>query len=273
MTEKKPPVYILIRTSGRPKFFSVMMDSIKKQTYENIITITHSDDPNDDYVQGDIILNGEKPTGPDIGRAPYNLYCNRLLDAIPEDAAEGWFHFMDDDDMYYDDRAIENFVNMSNIDAVNVARSDRGGGKIWPRYWRGQKSFQTQCFLINVKYRKSATWWSKTAGDHHYSKQLTAFLPINWIDNLIVAKAQEGKGRGHRYDLGEAPKDTQKKSTKKELVPVYFLKKNKKPRAAQAEQYDIRLMTEKLAYRLQQRGIGKILDKTKYDDFVNNVMK
>ena len=55
------PVYILIRTANRPIFFRNMMESIKRQTYKNIVTIVHSDNPNDLYVEGDI-LSGHKGT-------------------------------------------------------------------------------------------------------------------------------------------------------------------------------------------------------------------
>lgn len=53
-------VYILIRTANRPMFFQHMMESIKKQTYKNIVTIVHSDNPNDLYVEGDIIIRSER---------------------------------------------------------------------------------------------------------------------------------------------------------------------------------------------------------------------
>src|SRR5690606_14820581 len=78
-----PPVYLLIRTSERPSKFRVMMQSVRNQTYPNIITIVHSDNEKDEYVEGDIIIRGEKLTV-ENGSGFYNLYCNALLDAIPD---------------------------------------------------------------------------------------------------------------------------------------------------------------------------------------------
>lgn len=193
MTE---PVYILIRTSGRPNYFKKMMESIEKQTYPNIVTIVHTDDPKDTYIKGDKIIRSKR--NPKLGRGHYNLYCNKLLNAIP--GKVGWFHFIDDDDQYASDDVIERLVKLSKKDHVNVARSDRGRGKIWPKYWKNQRSFQTECFFVNVRYKNIGTWWTKRAGDHNYSKQLTKKIPINWIEKLLICTTNGGKGRGERKD-------------------------------------------------------------------------
>jgi hypothetical protein len=193
------PVYILIRTSGRPKFFKCLWKSIQQQTYSNIITITHSDNTRDKYVKGDIIIRSRPE--PHKGRGFYNLYNNVLLANIPK--GQGWYVFVDDDDMYAAPNVIERFVKAAKTDYINVARADRGRGKVWPKTWRGQKVFQTECFMLHTKYKKMAKWWAKQGGDHYYTKQITKKLPINWIDNLIVCKAQAGKGRGLRLDKGQ----------------------------------------------------------------------
>ena len=69
--------YILLRTSNRPKFFKVCMESIKAQDYPNIVTIVHTDDPKDDYVEGDIIIKGERDYQARSGF--YNLYNARVI--------------------------------------------------------------------------------------------------------------------------------------------------------------------------------------------------
>jgi hypothetical protein len=177
-----------------------MMESIRQQTYDNIVTIVHTDDPKDDYIEGDIIIKStlDKNLGPGF----YNLYCNKLLDAIPDDVP-GWYHFIDDDDMYYDADVIERLVRESKKDHMNVGRSMRWSGKVWPKHWGEQKSYQTECFFLHTDHKNLGRWWNKRGGDHNYSGQITAVLPINWIDNLIICKAQVGKGYGKRYDLDE----------------------------------------------------------------------
>jgi len=71
------------------------MASIKAQDYPNIVTIVHSDDKNDKYVEGDIIIRSEREPK-SKGNAPYNLYNNTLLQAIPDDKP-GYYFFIDDD--------------------------------------------------------------------------------------------------------------------------------------------------------------------------------
>jgi len=195
------PFYILIRTSKRPKFFAVMMESIKQQTYPNIITIVHTDDPADTYVTGDIIIKGERIPKLKKGHAPYNLYNNRLLQTIPE--GDGWYHFIDDDDKYAAPDVIEKTVVRCKKQEINIVRVKRWSGSIWPKTW-GQRSYQTECFILHTKHKGLATWWDKTGGDHNYSGQITKKLQINWIDGIIICEAQEGKGHGDRFDIGEA---------------------------------------------------------------------
>lgn len=198
------PVYILIRTSRRPEFFKRCYESILNQTYKNIVTIVHTDDPRNDYVRGDIIIKGHS-YHPKSGKGYYNLYNNRLLDAIPD--GWGWYHMIDDDDMYYNKKAISTLVKQSKPHMVNVARVKRWGSSVWPKNWRRQRSFQTECFFIHSAYKKLGRWWGNKGGDHYYSRQMTNKLPINWIDGLIICKAQEGKGHGSLLDIGKAKVD------------------------------------------------------------------
>ena len=193
------PVYILIRTSRRPEFFGKMMESVERQTYPNIKTIVHSDDPRDEYVRGDIVLKLPAFTR-EFGTGPYNLYQNRLLDAIPD--GPGWYCFIDDDDMYASDDVIERLVKNAKRDHINVGRVTRWNGVIFPSQWGKQKSFQTEIFFLHADHKKKAKWWGNKGGDHHYTKQLTRVLPINWIDNLMICVAQEGKGHGKKIDKG-----------------------------------------------------------------------
>jgi glycosyltransferase involved in cell wall biosynthesis len=189
------PVYILIRTSNRPKCFKTLMESIESQTYPYIKTIVHTDDPKDTYAKGDIIVKGKRSKK---GNAPYNLYNNTLLQNILD--GPGWYVFIDDDDAYTASDVIEKFVKNAKEDYINVAKADRGHGRIWPKHWKKQTSFQTECFMLHTKHKNLAKWWNKKGGDHHYTSQITKVLPINWIEDLIVCKAQIGKGRGLRKD-------------------------------------------------------------------------
>lgn len=194
-----------------------MMETIKEQTYKNIVTIIYSDDPRDDYVTGDIIIKGtiyEKS----LGDATYNLYCNDLLRNIPNE--DGWIYFLDDDDELTTPDAIGRIIKKCDRNAVNAFKVSRNNGKIVPEKWQSQRSFQTECFIIHTDHKLKASWWSHKGGDHHFTKQLTKVLPINWIDGDIVCKAQTGKGYGKKLDKDGKVFDGNGTFTEKSYVNV-----------------------------------------------------
>lgn len=203
------PVFVLMRTSGRPSFYATCMESISRQDYPHIITIVHKDSRNDLYCHdADIVLYSDRIEA--NGPGHYNLYCNKLLQAIP-DIADGWYHFIDDDDAYSTDDVISQLVAMSDRDKINVGKSQRADNVIYPARWGGdQDSFQTECFFLHLSHRNKAHWPHTRGGDHYYSKQLTAMMPINWID-LLICKAQAGKGYGLRMDYHEQTQYYRKK--------------------------------------------------------------
>lgn len=249
------PVYILIRTSGRPKFFACMMESIKNQTYKNIVTIVHSDDPRDKYVTGDIIINGTV-YGPEYGDGTYNLYNNRLLKAIPK--IPGWFHFIDDDDRYASSDVIERLVKNSKKDHINIARVKRWNKTVFPRHWRNQNSYQTECFFLHTDHRFKGKWWGNKGGDHNYSKQITKVLPKNWIEDLYICEAQEGKGHGRKLDKGG--KITERPHLKPETpISVLGLRKHMTGnRKEWIKAGQIKILPYEIALKLERLGKAKI---------------
>ena len=250
------PVYILVRTSGRPLFFKSMMESIKNQTYKNIVTIVHSDDPRDKYVEGDIVIKGTV-FGPEFGNGTYNLYNNRLLKTIP--VGPGWYHFIDDDDMYASQDVIAKLVEKSKRDCINVGRVQRWNKTIWPKHWGSQQSYQTECFFLHTDQKNKAQWWGSRGGDHHYSKQLTKFLKINWIDNLLICKAQDGKGHGRKLDKGGKKFDYSKSIKPDEEIPVLgLLRYQRGPRKAWIKHGEIKMMKYATALKLEKNNIVKI---------------
>lgn len=258
------PVYILIRTSNRPVFFAEMMESIKNQTYKNIVTIVHSDDPRDEYVTGDIILR-DTAYGPEHGDGTYNLYNNRLLKAIPGDKP-GYFHFIDDDDKYDNPDVIQRLVESAKPDHINVGRVKRWNKTIFPRRWKNQKSFQTECFFVHTDYRFKAKWWGNKGGDHYYSKQLTKILPINWIEDLIICRAQEGKGHGQRLDKGKKFKKRVDLPPETQVIVIGLRKNLKGKKSLWIKPGQTKVMRYDYASQLEKEGKVKI---TNYQENFN----
>lgn len=257
------PVYILIRTSRRPEYFRRMMETIKSQTYKNIVTIIHGDDPRDKYIEGDIIIRGTA-YGKEYGSGPYNLYQNRLLAAIPD--GPGWYHFIDDDDEYAAPDVIEKFVDNSFSDHINVCRVVRWNGKVVPEKWGVQRSYQTECFMVHTDHKKKAKWWANLGGDHDYSKKLTRVLPINWIENLIVCRAQTGKGHGRRLDV-EGKFKTCSDFLPDDKIAVLVLRPYKSgQRRDWLRQGEIKMIDYKKACELEKLGVVKITNHGIYTE-------
>ncbi len=256
------PVYILIRTSNRPLFFARMMETIKNQTYNNIVIIVHSDDPRDEYITGDVIVRGTA-YGPEYGNGTYNLYNNRLLKAIPP--VPGWFHFIDDDDEYASPDVIEKLVKNSKKDHVNIGRVQRWNKTVWPKNWGSQKSYQTECFFIHTDYKSKGRWWGNKGGDHHYSKQLTKVMPLNWIEDLLICKAQSGKGHGLRLDKDGAKPDYSTVLKPDQKIPVLGLFRNRSQnKDERINQGEIKRMRYKSALKLENEGKVKITNYGTY---------
>ena len=58
-------------------------------------------------------------------------------------------------------------------------------------------------------------------------KQLTKILPINWIENVLICKAQEGKGHGRKCDRGGKRPDYSDFMEADQKIPVLGLVKNR----------------------------------------------
>lgn len=195
-------LFILTRTSSRPHFFSYLKESIEKLTWPGkIVHIVHTDDPRDTYVTGDIIIRGESlldvPVMYPLHPGQYNLYNNRLLDAIPE--ADGWVHFIDDDDEYASPDVFERMLENADHNKVIVGHVRRGRGII-PPGWGTQTSFQTEIPIMRVPIARSARWPVTTSGDHAYTGAIVKQYGCQWVDDVLIATTREGKGRGKRND-------------------------------------------------------------------------
>jgi len=175
------------------------MDSVRSQTYRNLFTIVHSDNMEDTYLEGDIIIRGEKYPS-EAGTFPANLYCNRLMDAIPD--SNSWYFFLDDDDKIHSPDSIERAIDLSLQDHINVTKAiwkdtaDPRIIRIFPDDYHGKiTTFSTGCFILHSKYKDKARWWADCCGDLNYTSKLN--LPINWID-VIMQEQQISKGYGKK---------------------------------------------------------------------------
>lgn len=199
------PLYILTRTSGRPLLYRRLRESIAALSYPGrVVHIVHSDCRRDTYVEGDcdILIRGENLRNLPVKSRPgqYNLYCNRLLEVV-RGLPSGWVHFIDDDDEYAASDVFERMLEGADGTAIRVGRVHRGGGVYYPAHWGKQSSFQTEICVFPSSIALEGRWPATTGGDHYYTRQLTRSYPLEWMEDVLIARTIVGKGRGNRRDL------------------------------------------------------------------------
>lgn len=202
-----PKINILTRTSNRPNFFSSCKKSIDHQTYKNIRHIISIDDNDSEYYVKNldyIKVQKRKPTSkllPGVGYAPHNLYHNDLNNQVKE----GWIMYLDDDDFFLRDDAVEIITkNLNNEDSLVFWRVDFKV-KLIPEdeYWEKEPQYRHVCmpgFMFHSKYKEQAIFDDLSWSDYKVVSDLYKIIPHKiWI-NEILTGVQEGRGRGKRLD-------------------------------------------------------------------------
>ena len=235
--DEKPIVNILTRTSGRPKYFKNCIESIRKQTYPNINhLISVDDDASEKYVKEytDNYIRVEKYKG-NIPRwdpvirvrrpAPYNLYLNDLREQV----IEGWIMFLDDDDIFTENNAIEEMIKNIRTDDDLVLWKVRFPERIIPgdvlfnKKMIALNHFSMIGFMYNKKYDDQAKFDYYSGGDFFFISQLAPKIPNSvWIDKIYtgIQRNDSMGGFGRKDDLRkdnpkiQQPKIQQPKNTR-----------------------------------------------------------
>ena len=168
---------ILIRTSERHDFFKKCVESILNQKYKGKINIYVSCDTLNTckYVQNYknleyIFINKKNNT------YGFNLYCNKLLDMVKD----GWIIFLDDDDMFLTDHALEIISNSitheNDLIIWNFLRADK---IIKPGVVLKKGELDTTCFCFHSKYKKISNWVPIRCSDYYFFKKLDEKTKFN----------------------------------------------------------------------------------------------
>jgi len=214
-------VYLLTRTANRPKMFARLRESVLAQRFDGeIIHVVHAETGHADYAEGNVVVRG--PRLPKILNmtAPWELYNQRLLEAVSgmlhgtEGAKAafppGWVMFIDDDDMFTSDTAVAEALAQAFVtdDQLLVWKVERENGRISPFEWPGELSTEKGriCWegaAHHTKYIGYAHVDGDDGGDGRYWRDLARFLPITWVDAVIMRPqldGRAGKGHGRRRD-------------------------------------------------------------------------
>jgi len=195
-------INIITRTHNRPKHFKICQESILNQTYKNINHIVGSD-TDCNYYDNYIRLHPEeaKYPVPQYGsyKAPWNLYLNELAKYVKE----GWIIYLDDDDKFVSNQAVETIVhNIENEDYMMFWRVNING-IIYPNDQMFGKIVAGNISGIGFTFHSKhlpVDWGSWNFGDYRVMTQLAGKISQKWVD-LVLTQTQG------RPNLGRQPID------------------------------------------------------------------
>lgn len=203
--------YILTRTSNRPEGFKRCFNSIKSQNYSKVKHIVSCDSKRDksylsEYDLSIITVEKKQKTSKEdkdnLTFAPYNLYCNELLQQVDE----GWILFLDDDDFLIHNGVLT-FLNRK-LDSVNeetilVFQMRYPNGNVKPEaFFFDNKLIKkdhigSPCVLVHSKIAKTIKWDEWKAADFRYIKKLEAAVSkIIWIEQPLIQIGNYGDWGG-----------------------------------------------------------------------------
>lgn len=226
MALSMPTVYILSRTSGRPAFFKEMAESVREQTYPNIVHLVVTDDKESmDYLK-DIpeaalvksLADGFHPEevcercgslggGASCAGAPslenpekrqefFNCYCNTsypmndYMNNLQARVEDGWVMYLDDDNLLQDKYAVsELMAHAQSTDELVAFRSTLG--RVTPHDMNFGKrvvmgDFDSSNFMFHSDHLESAKWPDTRCGDFKVGSQLSSVLPVRWVNQSFI---------------------------------------------------------------------------------------
>ena len=209
-------INVLTRTSARPHFFNHNHESLKSQTHKDWRhIISYDDDETKKYL--DKYEHSEKFQVYPVKRIPrnspahfpYNLYCNELNKKV----TEGWIMYLDDDDIFYDNGALErasqfvedhsgaeNSIIIWKVKFPKVIKPsiNKFGKKIT------RAGFPSQGFMFHSRHIGIADWDDRKGADSRVVHTIYKMLKhVHWLDDIItqIGYKQGFGGHGDRKDI------------------------------------------------------------------------
>lgn len=188
-----PLINILIRTGKRKDLFLRCLKSIQSQTYKNIRIIVSTDGYQIKGVENIEVV-------PDL-RYPYywNLYCNELKELVND----GWFFFLDDDDVLESSQALEKMLpHLTDESAAVICQFKR---------WDNKKPSDLQiknrqiirgmigmpCIFLHHSQKSVSYFDGYKAADFRFIKDVAQKIKTKFVSHVIVRTDRISKGKSY----------------------------------------------------------------------------
>lgn len=262
--DKEPEINILVRTSGRKKYFESCFESIQKQGYENLNVWISIDNPEQDKymisypayqieIEPHEISDVKEKNKEDGIVFPYNHYINVLHRHIKS----GYVMYLDDDDFLHDGALKEISEKIKDNDLVFW--QVKIGQRVIPDndlIGKEPKLFNISGigYCFNSSYINKAFWRPFKRADYHCAKSLyEAINKKTWIKK-ILAETQNGSHSGLRIDKKIINKN---KKMVRNKVLVKILKNKHNGMTLKYKVGDVVELTESKAKQFVLHGIAK----------------
>ena len=210
----KPMIFILIRCCYRPNYFKQCIESIMNQSYKNINLIISYDDENcleylneyknklENKLQNLQLIKVEKDISKDCF---YNLYCNELLNKVPVNI-NNWIMFLDDDDKFQNNTALENIISNinSNNDFIFWKFIYNDGRIIGPNNYNELECgiVANSTYLFNSIYKHYSNYELTQGGDFEFIKKFKQNRSLN-LNFKYLQESFTGTQNGHNEGKDE----------------------------------------------------------------------
>lgn len=195
-----PLINILIRTSYRPAAFVRCLESITAQTYRNYrITIGFDRASALDYIPK--WINHQFVYADNSLPYYYDCYCN----ALKEKVTDGWFLFLDDDDILANPTVLQQLAeHMTGAHEAIICQMLRNGvpkptdGNIKKRLMIEGK-IGLPCLILHSKHKALSRLDGQKAGDYRYIKEVTDQVSTKFIALPLVNAGTRGHGKPESF--------------------------------------------------------------------------
>jgi hypothetical protein len=208
--KEEPEINILVRTSGRKRYFEECIKSIQEQNYDNYniwLSIDNGDKYPIPYPAYQVYINSEeikilKERNHDDGVVfHYNHYINILQNHVNN----GLIMYLDDDDKLMDNNTFNKIASEYKKGNELIFWKAKVGARTLPpdELWKQEpKLFNISGigYAFDSKYKEFAWWRPFKRADYHCAKSLYNNIQNKgWIKE-ILASTQNGSHAGMRID-------------------------------------------------------------------------
>ncbi|MHB1952763.1 MAG: glycosyltransferase family A protein [Sulfobacillus sp.] len=191
------PVYVLTRSSNRPREFARCRRSVASQTVATKHFVSYDTAETLAYL---LPYDGIRLFSLELPKMHPNLYPEVMLSAVPPD---NWVMFLDDDDVFVHDRALE-FATLFLHDT---------GALVYWKLWRPDKEICPKdprapafgevgscCYLFWRGIQQPTGWQPKRGGDYPFFARLKETRKMLFLDHCLTAVGYEDRVSGWKID-------------------------------------------------------------------------